>query len=290
MPAPSEFAKMNGAGSGVPGARNGGAMHPVVLTAMAAVAASSTVASRQVAIPIAFEMIAVVVASASGVLTARQHKLDLIGAICLAVLCALGGGLLRDIILQEHNVYILQQPLALPVSIVTAAATFTFPRMVEKPDRLVAVLDIFSVGLFAVMGADKTMVYGYSPVACIMMGFFTAVGGGMLRDICLAQVPYIFRRSNLYAIAAIAGCAVYVLLVETVGVWNIAAAAVSVALTMAIRWVSLRFNIMSPTEVNLSQVARIARPIKRVGMRTVKSVRTVSASRPAGKRSRHHHS
>lgn len=228
--------------------------------------------AEMVAIPLGFEMVAIVVASACGVLAAREHKLDFIGAIGLAVLCALGGGLIRDVILQEHDVYILQQPLALPVSIATAAATFVFPRVVEKPDRLVAVLDIFAVGLFAVMGADKAMVYGYGPTVCVMMGFFTAVGGGMLRDICLAKVPYIFQRSNLYAIAAIGGSIAYVLLVESAGVWNIAAAIASVALTMVIRWVSLKFNIMSPTEVDLHQVVRIAQPIKRVGMKTMASM------------------
>ncbi len=230
---------------------------------------------EMVPIPIAFEMVAVIVAAASGVLAARENKLDLIGAIGLAVLVSLGGGLTRDVILQEHNVYILQQPLALPVSIGTAAAVFAFPWMVEKPDRLISVLDIFAVGLFAVMGADKTMAYGYPPITCVMMGFITAVGGGMLRDICLARVPYIFRRSNLYAMAAIAGAITYMVLIESLGMWNIAAAFISVALTMFIRWWSIRFNIMSPTEFDphkmpepVKKVARpVVRPIQRAGRR-----------------------
>lgn len=230
---------------------------------------------EMVPIPIAFEMVAVIVAAASGVLAARENKLDLIGAIGLAVLVSLGGGLTRDVILQEHNVYILQQPLALPVSIGTAAAVFAFPWMVEKPDRLISVLDIFAVGLFAVMGADKTMAYGYPPITCVMMGFITAVGGGMLRDICLARVPYIFRRSNLYAMAAIAGAITYMVLIESLGMWNIAAAFISVALTMFIRWWSIRFNIMSPTEFDphkmpepVKKVTRpVVRPIQRAGRR-----------------------
>ena len=165
-------------------------MSPAVLAVTAHAANAMALGEEMVQIPIAFEMVAVIVAAASGVLAARENKLDLIGAIGLAVLVSLGGGLTRDVILQEHNVYILQQPLALPVSIGTAAAVFAFPWMVEKPDRLISVLDIFAVGLFAVMGADKTMAYGYPPITCVMMGFITAVGGGMLRDICLARVPY----------------------------------------------------------------------------------------------------
>jgi uncharacterized membrane protein YeiH len=243
---------------------------PAVLAVTQSAVSASVIASESVAIPLAFELLAVVVAAATGALTARENKLDLVGAIGLAVLVSLGGGLIRDVILQEGNVYILRQPLALPVAIATAAAVFTFPVMVEKPDRLVAILDIFSVGLFAVMGADKTMLYGYPAITCVMMGFFTAVGGGLLRDVCLARVPYIFQRSNLYAIAAIAGALTYIVLVQCLDIWNIAAAVISVAVTMAVRWWSIRYNIMSPTEVDLH---KLPEPVKKVARPVVRPVR-----------------
>ena len=245
-------------------------MFPAVLAVTQSAVSASVIASESVAIPLAFELLAVVVAAATGALTARENKLDLVGAIGLAVLVSLGGGLIRDVILQEGNVYILRQPLALPVAIATAAAVFTFPVMVEKPDRLVAILDIFSVGLFAVMGADKTMLYGYPAITCVMMGFFTAVGGGLLRDVCLARVPYIFQRSNLYAIAAIAGALTYIVLVQCLDIWNIAAAVISVAITMAVRWWSIRYNIMSPTEVDLH---KLPEPVKKVARPVVRPVR-----------------
>ena len=242
-------------------------MFPAVLAVTQSAASASVIASESVAIPLAFELLAVVVAAATGALTARENKL---GAIGLAVLVSLGGGLIRDVILQEGNVYILRQPLALPVAVATAAAVFTFPVMVEKPDRLVAILDIFSVGLFAVMGADKTMLYGYPAITCVMMGFFTAVGGGLLRDVCLARVPYIFQRSNLYAIAAIAGALTYIVLVQCLDIWNIAAAVIGVAVTMAVRWWSIRYNIMSPTEVDLH---KLPEPVKKVARPVVRPVR-----------------
>lgn len=245
-------------------------MFPAVLAVTQSAVSASVIASESVAIPLAFELLAVVVAAATGALAARENKLDLVGAIGLAVLVSLGGGLIRDVILQEGNVYILRQPLALPVAIATAAAVFTFPVMVEKPDRLVAILDIFSVGLFAVMGADKTMLYGYPAITCVMMGFFTAVGGGLLRDVCLARVPYIFQRSNLYAIAAIAGALTYIVLVQCLDIWNIAAAVISVAVTMAVRWWSIRYNIMSPTEVDLH---KLPEPVKKVARPVVRPVR-----------------
>lgn len=219
--------------------------------------------SAKLSVPLAFEMVAVIVASASGVLTARENKLDLVGAIGLGVICALGGGLIRDIILQKGDVYMLSQPLAVPVAVATAAATFVFPRIAEKPDRLIAALDIFSVGLFAVMGADKTNFYGFPMTICVVMGFLTAVGGGMLRDICLARVPGIFQRGNLYALAAIAGAVSYMVLLEYTPVGNITAAIIATALTVLIRWWSIRYNILSPTEVDLTQVKRVAAPIAR---------------------------
>ena len=163
------------------------ALLSIAVPAIGAINASAAGAGAMVAVPIGFEMLAIVVSSISGALTAREKRLDLVGAIALAVLCSLGGGLIRDVILQVGSVYIISQPLALPASMITAAVVFVIPSFVERQDRLIAVLDIFGVGLFAATGADKAYAYGFEPIICVMMGFFTAVGGGMLRDICLAR-------------------------------------------------------------------------------------------------------
>lgn len=208
-------------------------------------------ASEPVAVPFWLELVAIVVASVSGALTAREKKLDLVGAVCLAVLCSLGGGLLRDMVLQVGNVYILNQPLALPASIITAVVVFLIPSLVQNQDRLIAILDIFAVGLYAATGADKSLVYGFAPTVCVMMGFFTGVGGGMLRDVCLGQVPYIFQPSNLYAVAAIAGATVYVALASS-GISHVLAVALCVVVTMGLRWWSLRYNIVSPADLDLA--------------------------------------
>lgn len=205
-------------------------------------------------IPLGIEMFVVVISSTTGVLSARQHKLDYVGALWLALLVGLGGGLLRDMILQVGDVYILKQPLAIPISLIAATVVFVFPMIVENQDRLIEILDIFSVGLYAVVGADKAMVYGFEPAVCVMMGFFTAVGGGMLRDICLAKTPGIFQRGNFYAICAIAGSTAYIFLVEALGMNNMLALVAGTAVTMALRWASLHYNILTPTEVDLSRV------------------------------------
>ena len=223
------------------------------LPVVATVTATAHASDAMVAIPFWLEMFAVVAASISGVLVAREHKLDLVGAIALAVVCGLGGGLLRDMTLQVGNVYILNQPMALPLSIATAAIIYIFPAIVDKPDKLIPLLDIISVGIYAATGADKALVYGFAPVVCIMMGFFTAVGGGMLRDGFMGVVPGIFQRTNFYAIAAIAGSASYVCLVMSGLVSNVVALAVCVVVTMGLRWLSLRFDIKSPTEDDIAR-------------------------------------
>lgn len=138
---------------------------------VAAMTVTSHATDAMVAIPFWLEMFAVVAASISGVLVAREHKLDLVGAVALAVVCGLGGGLLRDMTLQVGNVYILNQPMALPLSIATAAIIYIFPAIVDKPEKLIPLLDIISVGIYAATGADKALVYGFAPAVCIMMGF-----------------------------------------------------------------------------------------------------------------------
>lgn len=209
--------------------------------------------SAMVAIPFWLEMLAVVAASISGVLVAREHKLDLVGAVALAVVCGLGGGLLRDMTLQVGNVYILNQPMALPISIATAAVIYIFPAIVDRPEKIVPFLDILSVGIYSATGADKALVYGFDPIVCVMMGFFTAVGGGMLRDGFMGVVPGIFQRTNFYAIASIAGAAAYVALVLGGITSNIVALVACVIVTMGLRWLSLRFDIKSPTEQDIAR-------------------------------------
>lgn len=98
---------------------------------VAAMTVTTHASDAMVAIPFWLEMFAVVAASISGVLVAREHKLDLVGAVALAVVCGLGGGLLRDMTLQVGNVYILNQPMALPLSIATAAIIYIPPSSIN---------------------------------------------------------------------------------------------------------------------------------------------------------------
>ena len=187
---------------------------------VAAMTTAGGAAGEQVSIPIWLEMLAVVVASVSGVLTAREHKLDFIGAIGLAVACGLGGGIIRDVILQKGAVYILDQPLALPMSVATAAIALSFRLSSRNPIASSPSRHLLRRPLRCRRRGQIDGVRAF-PMVCVMMGFFTAVGGGMLRDVFLGQTPGIFQRGNFYAITAIAGATSYVALVENFHAPNI---------------------------------------------------------------------
>jgi uncharacterized membrane protein YeiH len=197
------------------------------------------------------DLAAVMVGSLFGALTACERKLDLVGAIGLGILCGLGGGLIRDTIMQVGNVYMIKSHLAIPSAIIASCIVFFFSGVFLKLQSLTAWIDIISVGLFAASGTDKAIVYDMTFIVCIFMGTLTGVGGGMLRDIFLGDVPHIFRRGNLYALCAVLGSVVYYLLCFA-GLTKAVAAFGCVVSTAVLRWASLKYNILSPANVDFT--------------------------------------
>lgn len=203
------------------------------------------------AMPEWIDMAAVVVGAAFGGLTATERKLDLFGAAGLGMLCGLGGGLIRDMIMQRGTVFMLDSPWAIPVAAVAGMVAFFFSGLFRRIDRITAVVDILSVGIYTATGTDKAVVAGLTFVACLLMGVLTGVGGGMLRDIFLGDVPQIFRPGNLYACCALLSGAVYYGLVYMGLVKGVAVVA-CVAVCCLLRWASLRYNIQTPSQVDLT--------------------------------------
>ncbi len=213
-------------------------------------------------IPGVVEYAALVTGALSGSLMAVHHKLDIVGVAGLALITGLGGGLLRDIILQTGDVYMLTHPIAVIACLVIAVLAFFFRALLDRVNALTLMMwvDIFSVAFFAFAGADKALVAGCNAITCVLLGLITAVGGGAIRDVCLAEVPTIFRRGTYYAIAALAGAIVYVLLAE-LWVSKIIALAACVVVTVALRVVSVRFNVQSMQSVDFTPT--ITRPLRR---------------------------
>ena len=123
----------------------------------------------------------------------------------------------QDVMMQEGGVYMLNSPYAIPAAVFTAVLLFMFPEPLDRFPRMLEWTDIISVGLFAVVGTDKALVYHLLPFSVILMGSITGVGGGMLRDVFLGDIPRIFQRSNLYAFCAVAGATSYWALVSYAG-------------------------------------------------------------------------
>ncbi|WP_035425297.1 trimeric intracellular cation channel family protein [Atopobium fossor] len=214
-------------------------------------------------IPIWLDLAAVIVGALAGVWSAQERKLDLVGYIGLSFLCGLGGGLIRDMAMQVGSVYMLQSPYAIPFVVATGVIGYFFPQIIKRFPNLLDWLDILSVGLFVVAGTDKAIHYNLYPMACMLMGVVTGVGGGMMRDVFLGDTPRIFQRSNFYAVAAIGGAIVYYSLTH-VSHYNLEiSAAASIFVTLGLRRLSLRYNVTLPTEMDLTpKVAAGAKKIK----------------------------
>lgn len=245
-----------------------------------AAAITSTVSTTtQLAVPMPawLDLSALVVGSMAGVVAASTRHLDLVGHIGLSLICGLGGGLIRDVVMQvgTEGVYMLNSPYAIIMAIVVGITGFLFPRLMAAHPHLLEWLDIVSVGLFCVAGSDKAIVFGLAPVAVVLMGTLTGVGGGMMRDVFLGEVPRIFRSSNLYATCAVAGSTVYFVCADLLGSDKSVALIACVACVVILRRLSLHYDVQTTSEVSLEHHVRLA------GRRVRQSV-TAHTSRSAG--------
>lgn len=207
--------------------------------------------SIAVGLPAWLDLLTVLVGSVAGTIVARERHLDLVGFIGLAILCGLGGGLIRDTIMQVGSVYLAESPYALITSVTVGVLSFLFSGLIIKAPNLFIWLDILSVAFFALSGTDKGIVYHMQPLPAIFMGAITGVGGGMLRDVFLGIVPKIFQRSNLYAFCAFAGSAFYWVAVVLIRMNKVYASIFCVFLTVSLRMWSLSFNIQTSVDVDL---------------------------------------
>ena len=223
-----------------------------------------------VGIPYWIDLLTVIVGAISGILVARERHLDLVGFISLGLLGGLGGGLIRDIMMQQGGVYMLTSPYAIPAAVTASILLFIFPEPLDRFPRMLEWVDIVSVGLFAVVGTDKALIFHLLPFSIILMGSVTGVGGGMLRDVFLGDIPRIFQRSNLYAFCAVAGSLSYYLLVSHAGVTKVWAAIICVMVTVGLRRWSLKYNVLSPADVDLTphvmkRVHKLRRSVRKPG-------------------------
>lgn len=192
-------------------------------------------------VPAFIDYLSVIAGVLTGALVACDRKLDIIGVTVLGLVTGYGGGMFRDFLLQSHGVYFMAHPYLLLAAIALCVVVFFFRQIFDRIDYGVFVADALSVGLFAVAGASKAFSCDAGFVMSIALGVLTAVGGGALRDVALGEVPGIFKASNFYAVAALAGSFLYVVLVAY-GARDTLAAVLCVVCVVMLRCLSVRFN------------------------------------------------
>jgi uncharacterized membrane protein YeiH len=145
-----------------------------------------------------------------GALTAIDGKLDLLGVMVLAFSTALGGGIVRDLLIGAAPPNSIRDWRYGAVAFLGAGITFFWYGLVRQiPPSLIMVLDAAGLSLFAVSGAGKAMEFGIHPFIAALMGTITGVGGGTIRDMMLARIPNVLQ-SEIYAVAALAGSTVMI--------------------------------------------------------------------------------
>ncbi|MCL4109128.1 UNVERIFIED_CONTAM: hypothetical protein GTU68_031040 [Idotea baltica] len=180
----------------------------------------------------------------SGALSASENKLDMFGVCAIALVTAVGGGTLRDILIGQHPVVWLSDHNYLLVVLAAVVLTYLFKRMILPLRTPMFLFDALGLSLFSIIGLEKAAGLGYAPVFAIILGMITATFGGVLRDTFCNNVPLVFRK-EIYATAALAGATCFVLLVET-GIHRDLNLLISSSVVLAIRYFSARFKLSLP--------------------------------------------
>ena len=180
----------------------------------------------------------------NGALTAlRVARLDIVGVVTLGMITALGGGIIRDVLLDVPPVT-FNDWRYLAVAAGGGLIAFVFGRHLERLNTPITVLDAVGLSLFAVTGAGKALDLGLGPAQAVILGATTGVGGGTLRDVLVRQVPSVLS-SGLYAIPALIGATATVV-VTLLGVHGPATAVGAAALCFLIRMVGVPYDLDAP--------------------------------------------
>lgn len=198
---------------------------------------------------VVLEYIGTVAFAISGAVAAGRKRMDLVGAVVLACMVAVGGGTLRDVLL-DVPVFWMESPSYLLVGAITGLAVALIARW-HPPDRLdryriVQISDALGLAVFVAVGAGVAIDAGASVVTAAVMGVITGVGGGIIRDMLANDVPDVLRNGQFYATAALAGATLYGVLIaldvpRTIVIWA------PVVVVLGIRLASLRFKWGVPT-------------------------------------------
>ncbi|WP_017615839.1 trimeric intracellular cation channel family protein [Nocardiopsis salina] len=181
-----------------------------------------------------------------GALTAiRTARVDIVGVIVLGVATALGGGIIRDVLLGQTPAT-FQDWRYLVTALGGGALAYFLSRQLRHLATPIQLFDAAGLSLFAVIGATRALEHGFGPLQAVLLGVITGVGGGTIRDVLLNRIPVVLSaNSRLYAIPALLGAGV-VVLADTVGLDSVWFALAGAVLCFSVRVLSLRYNWNAP--------------------------------------------
>ena len=191
------------------------------------------------------QMAATMVCAVGGALAAGRKRLDMVGVVFVSFVAAVGGGSLRDLLLDRNPVFWLAQPSYLTVSLAAGALTWIYICRWRAPVRFLSFVDAFGLALFTISGIQIAQEMGQSVPICLVMGVVTGVAGGLFRDLLCGEIPSIFKSGELYASAALLGGVAF-FLVERLGADPRLSALVGAGTVVGLRLAALQLGWRLP--------------------------------------------
>lgn len=181
----------------------------------------------------------------SGAVAAVRYRLDIFGVMVLAFAAGNAGGITRDLLIGATPPAAIAHLSYLGVSVVAGLIVFFWDPVVTRLGNPVLWFDAVGLAFFAVAGAEKALVHGLNPVMAALLGMLTGIGGGMLRDVLVMQIPTVLR-SDLYALAALVGAAI-VVGGHALNIHAVAATVVGGLACFALRYMAIRHGWHLPS-------------------------------------------
>jgi uncharacterized membrane protein YeiH len=193
-------------------------------------------------LPIWFDLAAVFLFALTGVWAATRRGYDVVGAFVLAFVTGVGGGLLRDGIFLQEIPAVMQDGRFLYAVLAALVVGALAQRLAERFELLIAYVDAAAIGVYAVYGANKSLIAGVPPEGAVLVGLCNAVGGGLLRDVVVREEPLLLKPGQLYFLATLVGCVGFVVASHHYGIDVEYAAYSAIAATMLLRVLAIHFN------------------------------------------------
>jgi uncharacterized membrane protein YeiH len=174
----------------------------------------------------------------SGAAAGAKHRLDVFGVLVLSFAAGNAGGITRDLLIGAVPPAAISDWRYLAVSLLAGIVTFWRLSVIDRLRSPVLLFDAAGLALFAVAGAQKALAFGLNPVMAALLGMLTGIGGGVIRDVLLAEIPTVLR-TDLYAVAALAGAAV-VVIGPVLGLPSTAVTITGAFLCFGLRFIAIR--------------------------------------------------